>query len=73
MQAGRPLFRATQAMFTHEGPGISRLDSNETLAELENFMRQRAGKIDELRSKIGPYLSAPTMTRIREVIVPMNG
>ncbi|MCH7626077.1 MAG: hypothetical protein IIC83_09155 [Chloroflexi bacterium] len=73
MQAERPLFRATQAIFPHDGPGISMLDSYETLAELENFMRQRAGKIDELRSKIGPNLSAPTMSRVREVIVPMSG
>ena len=73
MQAERPLFRATQAIFPHDGPGISMLDSYETLAELENFMRQRAGKIDELRSKIGPNLSAPTMSRVREIIVPMSG
>ena len=73
MQAERPLFRATQAIFPHDGPGISMLDSYETLAELENVLRQRAGKVDELRSKLGPNLSAPMMTRIREVIVPFGG
>lgn len=73
MQAERPLFRAIQAIFPHDGPGISMLDSYETLAELENFMRQRAGKIDELRSQLGPHLSGPTFSRIGEVIVPMSG
>ncbi len=72
MQAERPLFRATQALFPHEGPAISMMDSYETLAELENVMRQREGKVDELRSKLGPNLSAPTMSRIREVIVPFS-
>ena len=71
-QEGRPLFRATQALFPHDGPGISMLDSYETLAELENVMRQRQGKVEELRSKLGPHLSAPTMSRIREVIVPFS-
>ena len=72
MQAERPLFRATQALFPHDGPAISMMDSYETLAELENVMRQRQGKVDELRSKIGSNLSAPTMSRIREVILPFN-
>ena len=72
MQSERPLVRATQALFPHDGPGISMLDSYETLAELENVMRQRQGKVDELRSKIGSNLSAPTMSRIREVILPFN-
>ena len=49
------------------------LDSYETLAEVENVLRLRQGKVDELRSKLGPNLSAPTLSRIREVIVPMSG
>lgn len=73
MQAERPLFRATQSIFGYDGPAISMMDSYETLAEMENVMRQRVGKVDELRSKIGPNLSAPTMNRIREVIVPFSG
>ena len=73
MQAERPLFRASQGIFPHDGPVISMMDSYETLAELENVMRHRQGKIDELRSKLGPHLSTPTMSRIREVIVPMSG
>ena len=72
MQAERPLFRATQAIFGYDGPAISMMDSYETLAELDNVMRQRADKVDELRSKLGPNLSAPTMNRIREVIVPFS-
>ncbi len=72
MQAERPLFRANQALFPHEGPAISMMDSYETLAELENVQRQREGKVDELRSKLGPNLSAPTMSRIREVIVSFS-
>ena len=72
MQAERPLFRATQAIFGSDGPAISMMDSYETLAELDNVMRQRAGKVDELRSKLGPNLSAPTMNRLREVIVPFS-
>lgn len=73
MQAeGRPRFRVSQALFPHDGPAISMMDGYETLAELENVMRQRQGKVDEFRSKIGSNLSAPTMSRIREVILPFN-
>ena len=46
---GRPLARATQAILAHDGPAFSLMDSYETLAELENNMRNREGKVAELR------------------------
>ena len=69
---GRPLARATQAILAHDGPAFSLMDSYETLAELENVMRQREGKVAQLRSSLGSNLRAPTMNRLREVIVPIS-
>ena len=69
---GRPLARATQAILPHDGPAFSLMDSYQTLAELESVMRQREGKVAQLRSSLGSNLRAPTMNRLREVIVPFG-
>ena len=69
---GRPLARATQAILAHDGPAFSLMDSYETLAELENNMRNREGKVAELRASLGSNLRAPTMNRLREVILPFD-
>ena len=69
---GRPLFRATQAILGHGGPAFSMMDSYETLAELDNRMKQRAPRAAELRAKLSGNLRTPTMHRLREVIVPFN-
>ncbi len=69
---GRPLFRATQAIFAHDGPAFSLMDSYETLAELDNVRRHRTDKAAELWSSLGSNLRAPTMNRLREVILPFD-
>ena len=69
--AGR-LLEPTQAILAHDGPAFSVMDSYETLAELEDVTRQREGKVAELRSSLGSNLRAPTMNRLREVIVPLS-
>ena len=69
---GRPLFRATQALLGHTGQAISALDSYETLAELENVMRQRAAAAAEFWSALAGKLRAASMSRLREVIVPIG-
>ena len=69
---GRPLFRVTQALLGHTGQAISALDSYETLAELENVMRQRAAAAAEFWSALAGKLRAASMSRLREVIVPIG-
>ena len=69
---GRPRFRASQAIFANDGPAISMMDGYETLAELDNVRRQRTDKVAELWSSLGSNLRAPTMNRLREVILPFN-
>ena len=69
---GRPLFRATESLLGHAGPAFSVVDNYETLAELENLMRQRSAVRAELRSNLAGKLRAPTLIRLREVIVPFS-